>query len=191
MLRIAFTVLAFSAASLAGASGWAASSAEIPATDAAPDFAECLEATCRADAVGRLKEAALEGADYALITLELLRAGGAPGAPSLPDIISIEIARAERGDAMTAWRLAKRYEAGEGVIASPAEMIRWLRVAASEDPSVYPKSVDAAYRLCEIHGRGEATPANSAEARNWCRVAAGAGHAGAAMVIARLRATDD
>ncbi|MEX0645664.1 MAG: hypothetical protein WD076_10150 [Parvularculaceae bacterium] len=189
MLRIACAVLAFAAGGIAG--GGAALSEENAGAGVANFFADCSEPTCRAEKVERLKTAARDGDDYALVTLELLRARGEPGAPNLAEIISIEIARAETGDAMTAWRLANRYRTGDGVVASQAEMIRWLKVAASEDPDVYPKSVDAAYSLCETLSRGEAAPADSGDARKWCRIAAGAGHAGAAMVIARLRASDD
>lgn len=129
---------------------------------------------------------ARDGSDRALISLEQLRRSAAENAPTLAQIIGVEKARAEKGDPMTAWRLARRYEMGDGVEVSPTEMLRWLKVAASVDNEGYPKAKDAAYRLCQAYGRGEGVAADQAEARAWCRKAAGAGHAGAAMVIARL-----
>lgn len=184
MLKIASALLA-----LAVAAGWGAALAgEAPASETRA-FAKCPDTACRAEAVARLKADALAGDDYALVSLELLRASGAADAPSLAQIIEIEIARAGGGDAMTAWRLAKRYETGDGVAASQTEMIRWLKVAAAE--RAYPKAADAAYALCEIYNHGEATAAEPAEARDWCRIAAGAGHAVAVMTLARLRATHE
>lgn len=129
-------------------------------------------------------EKARAGSDFALISLEQMRRAGAANAPALAEIVAIEKARAEEGDALTAWRLAKRYEDADGVEASSKEMIRWLKIAAKAEG--YPKARDAAYRLCEAYGRGEGVRADEAEAHRWCRKAAGAGHAGAAMVIARL-----
>jgi TPR repeat protein len=175
--------LALAAAGISGAAG--ANPASIRGDGRATEYSDCADAPCRIDAVQRLKDAARAGGNFALIRLEQLRAAGAPNAPGLDDIISIEIARAERGDAVTAWRLARRYETGDGVKSSAIDMVRWLKVAASEDPDIFPKAADAAYRLCEIHGQDAA--ANASEARFWCREAAGAGHAGAVMVIARLR----
>lgn len=145
----------------------------------------------RSAAITRLVSAARAGDDLALIRLEQLRRSGEPGAPSLDEIIAIEIARAEKGDPMTAWRLARRYEEGDGVPVSNGEMIRWLRIAGDEAAGDYPKARDAAYRLCEIYGRGAGAPTDLDAARLWCERAAGAGHSGAAIVIARLRGADE
>lgn len=154
-------------------------------------FAACLSLSVHAAPSSKTAEEvraeiakAREGSDFALVSLEQMRRAGVPNAPSLDEIVAIETARAEKGDAVTAWRLAQRYEFGDGVEASASEMIRWLRVAAKAD--AYPKARDAAYRLCEAYGRGEAGKPNEAEAHLWCREASDAGHAGAAMVIARL-----
>lgn len=148
---------------------------------------DCAPQTCTEKARALLFSAARAGDNVALITLERMRLGEEAGAPNAADMVAIEIARAEEGDAMTAWRLAKRYETGDGVAASQSEMIRWLKVAASEEPSVFPYAGDAAYRLCEIYGQSRNIDADQAEARDWCARAANAGHAGAAIVIARLR----
>lgn len=145
----------------------------------------------RGAAVRLLILAAFAGDDLALVRLEQMRRKGEPGAPPLSDLVEIERVRAERGDPVTAWRLARRYRDGDGVAASTAEMIRWLRVAGDETAGDYPKARDAAYRLCEIYGRGDGAPADLDEARDWCARAAGAGHKGAAMVIARLRGVDE
>jgi TPR repeat protein len=142
-------------------------------------------------AVRAMIEAARGGSNVALIELEQMRRAGAVNAPRLADIVAIEKARAENGDPMTAWRLAQRYEFGDGVEVSHAEMLRWLRVVASAEAESYPKAKDAAFRLCEAYGRGERVVANETVARSWCRKAAGAGHAGAALIFARLGDTND
>lgn len=132
-----------------------------------------------------LTEAALAG-DYAsLIKLENMRRAGGEQAPSLSDIIAIEITRAEAGDPVTAWRLANRYETGDGVKASSEETQKWLTTVATTDAKVFPKSREAAFRLCELHATS--TEANApAKAKEWCARAAEDGHAGAAIMLRRI-----
>ncbi len=135
--------------------------------------------------VALLKEAALEGDYAALIRLENLRRERLAHSPTLDDMIALEEARAEDGDPVAAWRLAKRFETGEGVAASEAGMAKWLEVAATAEPARFPKAGEAAYRLCELNALGgEAKDPDAA--RRWCAVAAENGHTGAAIVLRRL-----
>lgn len=110
----------------------------------------------------------------------------APGAPGLETVVEIERALAEQGDAVAAWRLVRRREAGDIGESEAGETIRWLTVTA-EDESGYPKAKDAAFRLCELYGRGEGVSVNEEAAAGWCERAAEGGHAGAAIMAARLR----
>ncbi len=135
--------------------------------------------------VALLKEAAIAGDYAALIRLENLRRRGLAHSPSLEDIVAVETARAENGDPVAAWRLAKRFEIGEGVAASETGMAKWLEVAAEAAPVDFPKASEAAYRLCELNALGRETK-DPAAARHWCAIAAENGHAGAAIVLRRL-----
>ncbi|MEE2693032.1 MAG: hypothetical protein VX640_15990 [Pseudomonadota bacterium] len=150
----------------------------------------CAADECAADAVDYLKRAARGGDTVALVTLEKMRAEEAAHAPSVEDIVAIETERAERGDKMTAWRLAKRYQTGDGVEPSASQSVRWLTEVASGDSAAYPKTTEAAYRLCEIYGQGAGVPADDKKAQSWCERAAQAGHAGAALVLAQLQRLD-
>lgn len=132
-----------------------------------------------------LKRAAKAGDYAALVRLEDLRREHLAHSPSLQDLVDIEIARAERGDPVSAWRLAARYEAGDGVAISEMERAKWLEVAASAQVSHFPKAGEAAFQLCEVRIRsGEARDPDAA--RRWCAVAANNGHAGAAIVLRQL-----
>lgn len=135
--------------------------------------------------VALLKEAAIEGDYAALIRLENLRRRALAYSPSLDDMIAIETARGEKGDPVAAWRLAKRFELGEGVEASEAGMAKWLEVAAAAEPAHFPKAGDAAYRLCELNALGDEAR-NPDAARHWCAIAVETGHTGAAVVLRRL-----
>lgn len=132
-----------------------------------------------------LKEAAMEGDYAALIRLENLRRQRLAHSPSLDDMIAIETARAEKGDPVAAWRLARRYETGDGVDASEIGAAKWLEVAASAEIANFPKAGEAAYRLCELNALGDETR-NPDAARRWCAIAAENGHLGAAVVLKRL-----
>lgn len=136
-------------------------------------------------AVDLLKDAAIEGDYAALIRLENLRRQRLAHSPSLDDIIAVETARAGKGDAVAAWRLAKRYETGDGVEASETGAAKWLEIAASAEPARFPKAGEAAYRLCELNALGNETR-NPDAARRWCAIAAENGHMGAAIVLKRL-----
>lgn len=132
-----------------------------------------------------LKEAAMDGDYAALIRLENLRRQRLAHSPSLDDMIVVETARAEKGDPVAAWRLAKRYETGDGVEASETGAAKWLEVAASAEMADFPKAGEAAYRLCELNALGDETR-NPDAARRWCAIAAENGHMGAAVVLKRL-----
>lgn len=146
-----------------------------------------LDAGETAAGVALLRQAALAGDYPALIALERLRRAGGPHAPSLADMIAIETARAEAGDPVAAWRLARRRETGDGVEPSTEEAVRWLKIVARKENAAYPKSAEAAFRLCEIYARGGAVRADAAAARGWCAEAARRGHAGAAFALAQMK----
>lgn len=138
-----------------------------------------------------LMEAARAGDNLALITLEDLRRRNLSHSPSIADMISIEIERAENGDPISAWRLAKRYELGEGVSVSSTEAVRWLKVVAHTDTTDFPKADQAAFKLCEYHASGQIQDASLGQARRWCEVAARKGHPAAAVALKRLARLDD
>jgi TPR repeat protein len=148
---------------------------DVPQGEAADPFA----------GVDLLKQAARAGDYAALIRLEDLRQRRLVHSPSLADMIEIETARAEAGDPVAAWRLAKRYETGEGVAESETDAAKWLEVAASAETARFPKAPEAAFRLCELNALGDEARDPEA-ARRWCAVAAESGHAGAAIVLKRL-----
>lgn len=135
--------------------------------------------------VAMLIDAAKAGDYAALIKLEDLRASGLAHAPTLDDLIAVEMHRARAGDPVAAWRLAGRFENGEGVEASNDEAARWLKVAAATSVAHFPKAGDAAFKLCE-HYMSASTSADAMEARTWCERAVENGHAGAALVLGRL-----
>ena len=135
--------------------------------------------------VALLKEAAIAGDYAALIRLEDLRVRGLAHSPSLDDMIAVERARAERGDPVAAWRLASRFETGDGVAPSEVDEAKWLEVAASAEIARFPKAGEAAYRLCTLKALGDETH-NVDAARHWCARAAENGHTGAAIVLRRL-----
>jgi TPR repeat protein len=132
-----------------------------------------------------LKQAALAGDNVALVRLEDLRRQQLAHSPTLQDMIDIETARAGDGDPVSAWRLAKRYEIGEGVAASKLEEAKWLEVAASAESARFPKAEEAAFRLCQLKAMGEEA-GDPGAARRWCGMAAERGHAGAVIVLRRL-----
>jgi len=155
---------------------------------------ECAPAACGAEASRLLLLAARDGDTNALILLEEMRAEARPGAPSEADIVAVERARAEAGDPHMAWRLARRYQAGEGAPTAlagdptaDAEYIRWLTIAARRSGRDHPVRAKAAFALCEAHSADER---RVAEAIRWCKRAAARGHAGAQLALARLRARE-
>ena len=137
------------------------------------------------DGVALLLDAARAGDNLALVRLEELRRRALAHSPSFADIVAVETARAAQGDPVTAWRLAKRYQTGDGVEPSTEETVRWLTVVAKADQGVFPKKGEAAYRLCE-HYASDKDAADPSEARRWCAAAADNGVPAAAVVLRRL-----
>ena len=140
--------------------------------------------------VDYLKQAAMAGDYVALVRLEDLRREGLTHSPSLDDMVEIESTRAADGDPVAAWRLARRFEAGDGVTPSQSDEAKWLEVAASAPPARFPKAGEAAFRLCQIKALGPEA-ADPEAARHWCGMAAEGGHAGAAIVLRRLASLAD
>jgi len=136
-------------------------------------------------AVELLDEAARQGDYAALIKLETLRREGLAYAPTLQDIIDVEIDRGKAGDPVVAWRLAQRYENGDGVEPSEQAAMAWLEVAAAAPVNEFPKSGDAAYKLCVKHAQAGDT-ADIRAARGWCSQAAERGDVAAAVMLGRL-----
>ena len=146
----------------------------------------CDAGGCGAQAVELLSDAASRGDNNALIVLEAMRASDPPYAPDDEAIIAIETKRARRGDAMTAWRLAKRYREGDGVAVSEVEALKWLKVAGKGNASLYPYADDAAFMVCEAYASGAGIKRNVRAAKKWCRRAAKNGHSGAVIALGRL-----
>ena len=80
---------------------------------------------------------------------------------------------AERGDASAQFKLALRYDVGEGVPQDYAEAVNWLRRAADQD------FVKAQYNLGCMYDSGQGVSQNHAEAAKWFRKAAEHGYASA------------
>lgn len=146
--------------------------------DASPDLSLGVE---------HLKKAAIAGDFPALIALEDLRRARLAHSPSLGDMIEIEKARAKNGDAVTAWRLAKRYRLGEGVDPSVSQEVHWLELAAATSPNDFPHANEAAFRLCEIDVAG-GTASKNGNPLHWCEVASERGNPAARVILRRLAA---
>ncbi len=80
---------------------------------------------------------------------------------------------AERGDASIQFKLALRYDVGQGVPQDYAEAAKWLRRAADQD------FVKAQYNLGCMYDSGQGISQNHAEAAKWFRKAAEHGYASA------------
>lgn len=153
--------------------------------------APCESRACRDQAVSLLLEAARAGDTTALLMLDEMRLTADPAAPAVEAIVAIERARAEAGDAVMAWRLARRYLNSETDVIDEQLYVTALQVAASADGVRFPYAREAAFRLCEAHAAGAGVAADLNVATQWCRRAAINGHAGAAISLARLRQADD
>ena len=92
--------------------------------------------------------------------------------PNAGDVKS-ERRAAERGDASAQFKLALRYDVGEGVAQDYAEAVKWLRRAADQD------FVKAQYNLGCMYDSGQGVSQNHAEAAKWFRKAAEHGYASA------------
>jgi len=92
--------------------------------------------------------------------------------PNAEDVKS-ERRAAERGDASAQFKLALRYDIGEGVPQDYAEAVKWLRRAADQD------FVKAQYNLGCMYDSGQGVSQNHTEAAKWFRKAAEHGYASA------------
>ncbi len=151
----------------------------------------CASRPCREQAVSLLLEAARAGDTTALLMLDEMQLTADPAAPPVDAIVAIERARAETGDAVMAWRLARRYLNDETDAIDEQLYVNALNVAATADGARFPYAREAAFRLCEAHAAGAGVAIDLNVAAQWCRRAAIDGHAGAAISLARLRQADD
>ena len=133
-----------------------------------------------------LKEAALNGDYRALISLEKLRQKNLSHSPALEDIIDIEKERAETGDPVVAWRLAKRYRLGDGVEISSASEALWLEPAAAASPKGFPHANKAAFRLCELSISGASPAVLDVADLHWCEIASERGDPAARIILGRI-----
>jgi len=89
------------------------------------------------------------------------------------EVVKSERRAAEQGDASAQFKLALRYDAGQGVPQDYAESVKWLRRAADQD------FVKAQYNLGCMYDSGQGVSQNHAEAAKWFRKAAEHGYASA------------
>ena len=89
------------------------------------------------------------------------------------EVVRSEREDAERGDASAQFKLALRYDVGEGVPQDYAESVKWLRKAADQG------FVKAQYNLGCMYDSGQGVSQDHAEAAKWFRKAAEHGYASA------------
>lgn len=138
----------------------------------------------RQRAVAHLLSAARSGDTHSLIRLEALRAER-PNEALSKEIIAIEKARAQSGDVVLAWRLARRYRHGDGTLIDPHQEEVWLRQVAKTASFLH--THDAENRLCEIYSDTNSRR-KTAQAFAWCDKAAKNGNHAAAITLARMKA---
>lgn len=80
---------------------------------------------------------------------------------------------AEQGDASAQFKMALRYDSGQGVPQDRAESVKWLRKAAEQG------YVKAQYNLACMYDSGEGVSQDHTEAAEWFREAAEHGYASA------------
>jgi TPR repeat protein len=93
------------------------------------------------------------------------------GLNSPAEVVESERGAAERGDASAQFKLALRYDVGQGVPQDYAEAVKWLRRAADQD------FVKAQYNLGCMYDSGQGVSQDHAEAAKWFRKAAEHGYA--------------
>lgn len=87
--------------------------------------------------------------------------------------------KAESGDPVAQFNLARQYALGEGMNINQAEFIRWCRTAAEQGLP------EAQYTLAMCYRRGLGIETNESEAKRWLRSAADAGYAPAVQAQAQ------
>ena len=80
---------------------------------------------------------------------------------------------AERGDASAQFKMALRYDSGQGVPQNYTKAVEWLHKAAEQG------FVKAQYNLGSMYYSGQGVPQNNAEAAKWFLLAAEGGYASA------------
>ena len=89
--------------------------------------------------------------------------------------VNRDIRSAQLGDASAQFKLALRYDSGNGVLQNHAEAVKWLRRSADQG------FAEAEYNLGSMYDRGLGVPQDFAEASRWYRQAAEHGFASAQM----------
>lgn len=141
------------------------------------------DAAEKALGVEALKDAAFRGDTPALIRLEKMRLAKAPFAPSLDDMMKIEHERATAmDDRVSAWRLSRRFEAGEAPLLTQEDYIGLLKIAAADQ--AWPKAGEAAWKLCAAMAHDKSA------SRSWCAKASAQRRSGASIAFMRRRAND-
>ncbi len=102
--------------------------------------------------------------------------------PELP-VLNAEaealLPRAETGDAVAQFNLARQYALGEGMVINRAEFVRWCRMAAEQGLP------EAQYTMGCCYLRGLGVGQNAEEGRRMLEAAAAAGYAPAAEELKR------
>ena len=143
------------------------------------------DATCTVEAAAYFERAARAGDLPALVAFAELSAAGEAGAPTAEDVVAVERARAAAGDAVAAWRLVRRIDAGEIEILPNASYVALLETVAAAKR--YPRAADAAYKLCKHHA---GAAGGSRIAAKWCEQAAEAAMPAAALALYRFKSVD-
>jgi TPR repeat protein len=93
----------------------------------------------------------------------------------VPNVAAVkdDLRAAERGNASAQFKMALRYDSGQGVPQDLAESVKWLHKAAEQG------FVKAQYNLGCIYDSGKGVPQNHAEAVKWLRKAALQGYTSA------------
>ncbi len=91
--------------------------------------------------------------------------------PALNAEAEVLLPKAESGDPVAQFNLARQYVLGEGMAVNPAEFIRWCRIAAEQGLP------EAQYTLSKCYEQGLGVEKNDAEAASWAAKAEAAGYA--------------
>jgi hypothetical protein len=105
-------------------------------------------------------------------------APGGPRAGSSDSAIERLLDEARRGDKDAQYRLALAYEAGDGLVRSDVQALKWLQRAAKNG------HVEAQYELSKRYDAGKGLAADAQQAAAWLRKAAEAGSADAQLDLA-------
>ena len=87
--------------------------------------------------------------------------------------VNRDLRAAELGDASAQFKMALRYDSGQGVLQNHTKAVTWLHKAAEQD------FVKAQYNLGSMYYSGQGVPQDNAEAVKWFLQAAERGHASA------------